>query len=50
MRSHPQLPLATPETDPEVFLRKGKAPKEEASIFEPGNPPSPAIGTLFSPP
>ena len=50
MRSHPQLPLATPETDPEVVLRKGKAPEEEASTTEPGNPPSPSVGTPFSPP
>ncbi len=49
-RSHPQLPLATPETDPEVVLRKGKASKGEASIAEPGNPPSPSVGTPFSPP
>jgi hypothetical protein len=25
MRSHPQLPLATHEADPEVIIRKGKA-------------------------
>jgi hypothetical protein len=49
-RSHPQLPLATPETDPEVVLRKGKASEEEASTAEPGNPPSPSVGTPFSPP
>jgi hypothetical protein len=50
MRSHPQLPLATPKTDPEVVLGKGKASKEEASTTELGNPPSPSIGTPFSPP
>jgi hypothetical protein len=50
MRSHPQLPLATPEIDPEVVLRKGKAPEEEASTAETGNPPSPFVRTLFSPP
>jgi hypothetical protein len=49
-RSHPQLPLATPETDPEVVLRKGKAYEGESSTIEPGNPPSPFIGTPFSPP
>jgi hypothetical protein len=49
-RSHPQLPLATPVTDPEVVLRKGKAPEEEASTAETGNPPSPSVRTLFSPP
>jgi hypothetical protein len=49
-RSHPQLPLATPETDPEVVLRKGKAPEEEASTAETGNPPSPSVRTLFSSP
>jgi hypothetical protein len=50
MQSHPQLPLATPETDLEVVLRKGKAPEEENSTAEPGNPPSPFVGTPFSPP
>jgi hypothetical protein len=49
-RSHPQLPLATPETDPEAVLRKGKASEEEASITEPGNPPYPSVGAPFSPP
>jgi hypothetical protein len=49
-RSHPQLPLATPETDPEVVLRKGKNSAEGASIAEPGSPPSPSVGTPFSPP
>jgi hypothetical protein len=39
--SHPQLPLATPVTDLEVVLKKGKAPEEEASTAEAGNPPSP---------
>jgi len=49
-QSHPQLPLATPEIDPEVVLRKGKAFEEEASTVEPSNPPSPSVGTPFSPP
>jgi hypothetical protein len=47
-RSHPQLPLATPETDPEVVLKKGNASEEEASAAEPGDPPSPSVGTPFS--
>jgi hypothetical protein len=49
-QSNPQLPLATPETDMEVVLRKGKNYEEEASIAEPGNPPYPSVGTPFSPP
>jgi hypothetical protein len=49
-RSHPQLPLATPVTDPEVVLRKGKALEEEASTAETGNPPFPSVRTPFSPP
>jgi hypothetical protein len=48
--SHPQLPLATPETNPEVVLRKGKTPEEEASTTETGNLPSPSVRTPFSPP
>jgi hypothetical protein len=50
MQSHPQLPLATPVIDPEVVLRKGKAPEEEASTAEIGNPPFPSVRTPFSPP
>jgi hypothetical protein len=49
-RSHPQLPLATPEADPEAVLRKGKVSEEEAPTTEPGNPPYPSVGTPFSPP
>jgi len=49
-RSHPQLPLATPETDWEVVLGKGKASEGEAITTEPGNPPSPSVRTPFSPP
>jgi hypothetical protein len=48
-RSHPQLPLATPVTDPKVVLRKGKAPEEEASTAETGNPPFPSVRTLSPP-
>jgi hypothetical protein len=33
-----------------VVLRKGKAPEEEASNAETGNPSSPSVRTLFSPP
>jgi hypothetical protein len=47
-RSHPQLPLATPEADPEVIFRKGKASEGETSTAEPGNFPSPSVGTPFS--
>jgi hypothetical protein len=47
-RSHPQLPLATPEADPEVIFRKGKASEGETSTAEPGNLPSPSVGTPFS--
>jgi hypothetical protein len=48
--SHPQLPLSTTKNDLEVVLKKGKASKEEDSTVEPGNPPSPSVGTPFSPP
>jgi len=49
-RSHPQLPLATPEADPEVVLKKGKASEGDTSTAKPGNPTSPSVGTPFSPP
>jgi hypothetical protein len=49
-RSHPQLPLATPEANPEATLRKGKASEGETSIAEPGNPLSPSVETRFSSP
>jgi hypothetical protein len=35
-RSTPQLPLATPEADPEKIVRKGKAPREGTSAAKPG--------------
>jgi hypothetical protein len=35
-RSTPQLPLATPEADPEKIIRKGKALHEGTSTVEPG--------------
>jgi hypothetical protein len=47
-RSHPQLPLATPEADLEVIIRKGKASQGETSTTEPGNLPSPSVETPFS--
>jgi hypothetical protein len=50
MRSHPQPPLATPETDREVVLGKEKASEGEAITVEPGNLPSPSVRTPFSPP
>jgi hypothetical protein len=37
-RSHPQLPLATPESDPEVVLRKGKTPDNLSSLAFSLNP------------
>jgi hypothetical protein len=49
-RSHPQLPLATPEANPEATLRRGKASEGEISIAEPGNPLSPSVETPFSSP
>jgi hypothetical protein len=48
--SHPQLPLATASTETEVVLRKGKASEGEFSTVKLGNPPSPSVGTPFSPP
>ena len=47
-RSHPELPLATPVADPEVIFKKGKASEGETSTAEPGNLPSPYVGTPFS--
>jgi hypothetical protein len=35
-RSHPQLPLVTPEADPEKIIRKGKALEEGGSTVELG--------------
>jgi hypothetical protein len=35
-RSTPQLPLATPEVDPEKIIRKGKALREGTSTAELG--------------
>jgi uncharacterized small protein (DUF1192 family) len=49
-RSHPHLPLATPEADPEVVRRRGKSSAKEVSIAETGNTPSPSVRTPFSPP
>ena len=47
-RSHPQLPLATPEADLEVIIRKGKSSEGETSTAKPGNLPSPSLETPFS--
>jgi hypothetical protein len=49
-RSHPQLPLATPEVESKAVRRKGKSSAEEASTAETGNPPFPPVRTPFSPP
>jgi hypothetical protein len=48
MRSHPQLPLATPEADPEVIMRKGKAFEGETSSVEPSNFPALSVESPFS--
>jgi hypothetical protein len=50
MRSTPQLPLRTPEADPENIIRKGKAFGGGSSTTEPGisdNFPSPSVETPF---
>jgi hypothetical protein len=47
-RSHPQLPLATPEEDPEVIIRKGKPSQGESFAAEPGISPPPSVKTPFS--
>jgi hypothetical protein len=49
MRSTPQLPLATPEADPEKIIRRRKTPQEGTSIVEPGdsgNFQKPSLETL----
>jgi hypothetical protein len=46
--SHPQLPLATAEENPEVILRKGKAPQGESFASESGISSPPSIRTPFS--
>jgi hypothetical protein len=48
MRSHPQLPLTTPEEDPEVIIRKGNPSQGESSATEPSISPPPSIKTPFS--
>jgi hypothetical protein len=35
--SHPQLPLATPEADPQKIIRRGKTPQEGTSATELGD-------------
>jgi hypothetical protein len=47
-RSHPQLPLATPEENPEVIIRKGKSAQGESSASQPGISPPPSVKTPFS--
>jgi hypothetical protein len=50
-RSTPQLPLTTPEADPEKIIRKGKALHEGTSSTEPGISDDfqyPPIGTPIS--
>ena len=47
-QSHPQLPLATTEENPEVILRKGKAPQGESFASESGISPPPSVKTPFS--
>ena len=49
-RSTSQLPLATPEVDPEKIIKKGKAHREGASTIEPcisDNFPSPSLEAPF---
>jgi hypothetical protein len=36
-RSHPQLPVATPEVDLEKIIRREKAPQEGSSADKPGD-------------
>ena len=48
MRSHPHLPLATPEADSEAMCRKGKSSAKKVSITKTGNTPSPSVKTPFS--
>jgi hypothetical protein len=46
-RSHPQLPLATPEEDPEVIIKKGKSSQGESFTTEPGISLPPSLKTPF---
>jgi hypothetical protein len=48
MWSHPELPLAMPEADLEVIIKKGKAFEGDTSTAEPGNFPSPSVENPFS--
>jgi hypothetical protein len=48
MRFHPQLPLATPEENPEVIIRKGKPSQGKSFATEPGISPPPSVKTPFS--
>jgi hypothetical protein len=47
-RSHPQLPLAMPEEDLEVIIKKGKPSQGESFVAEPGISPSPSVKAPFS--
>jgi hypothetical protein len=49
-QSHPQLPLATPEAEPQVNFKRGKSPQGETSTAKPGIFPSPSVETPFSSP
>jgi hypothetical protein len=46
--SHPQLPLASTKENPEVILRKGKAPQGESFASKLGISPPPSVKTPFS--
>jgi hypothetical protein len=48
MRSHPHLPLVTPEADSEAARRKGKSYVKEVSIAETGISPPPSVKTPLS--
>jgi hypothetical protein len=47
-RSHPQLPLATPENDLEVIIKRGKASQGESFTIEPIIYAPPSVKTPFS--
>jgi hypothetical protein len=46
-RSHPQLPLATPEEDSEVIIKKGKPSQGESFVAEPGISLPPSVKNPF---
>jgi len=47
-RSHPKLPLATPEENLEVIIRKGKSNQGESFSSQLGISPPPSVKTPFS--